>query len=150
MTEKIDKDAINALSKCYLDRGLKISVLTEDPILREESLRQVTLATTHQDTQNEIIITLFDEFRDADCQNPVLWLHLIMDTCTGFEESEGYDEWRLNEGFKNTAYFQSLYMEYARLVPVVRKIVGDEIKPLDSFHFELNTDTAKALRDIKI
>jgi hypothetical protein len=146
MTSHTDMNAINALLNCYRDRGLKLSVLAEDPELREESLRQITLTSGDSGFEDGVVVTVFDEFRDADCQNPVLWLHLVMDACAGFEESRDYDEWRLNEGFKDTAFFQSLFAQYAALMPVVRMIVGDGLMPLDAFHFELNTGTAKALR----
>ena len=150
MTEKIDHAAIDALASCYQNKGLEITVLADNPVFQCESLRKFRLATKNDDRTAELIMTVFDEFRDADCPYPVLWLNLILVACAGFEESKNFTDWCLNEGFGNSAFYKSIYQEYSRQVPGVRKIVGASIKPLDSFHFELNTETAKTLQALRL
>ena len=77
-------------------------------------------------------------------------LHLILDTCQGFEEAKDYHEWRKNEGYKDTALFQSLYQQYSILIPKIRDIVGHEVIAIDSFHIEFGTNIAEVLRSYEL
>ena len=138
---------IEGLAECYTSNKLVLTICDEDEKLREASLKNIRLCQKNAETPESIIVTVFDEYDDTTIQNPVLWLHLIVDTCQGFEEAANYDEWRLNEGYKDTAFFESLYSSYADIIPRIRNIIGKDVRALDSHHIEFNTDLAQALRN---
>jgi hypothetical protein len=85
-----------------------------------------------------------------EIQNPILWLHLILDTCQSFEEANNYDTWRKNEGYQDTSLYQSLYQQLSNTIPKIRDIIGAEVIAVDYHHIEFNTDIAKALREYKL
>jgi|GEM_PF-2844249 hypothetical protein len=136
-------EIIEAIARCYKDNNISLFILDITPELSQESLREIKLSVDNISTS----IIVFDEFNDVEIQNPILWLHLIIDACEGFEEAKDYHEWRLNEGFHDTAFFQSLYQQYTLLVPEIRKIIGHAVKAVDSHHIEFNTNIAIALRE---
>jgi len=140
-----DKETIKQIANCYTNKKLSLSVLEEKPALAEESLREIQIQTGN----TTLTIIIFDEYKDLDIQNPVLWLNFIIDTCQSFEEEKDFHEWRKNEGYKDTDFYQSLYQTYSELIPKIREIIGTEVRAIDYQHIEFNTDIAKALRVYK-
>lgn len=141
-----NKETIEKIANCYNDKQLSLTVLAEKSELAQEFLKEIQLKAG----DTTLIIIIFDEYNDLNIANPVLWLNLIIDTCQGFEEARGYDEWRENEGYKDNDFYQSLYHEYLAVVPNIRNIIGEQVKAIDYYHIEFNTDIAKALRAYKM
>lgn len=137
---------IQSLANCYKANNLTLCVLQEKPQLKEQSLREIQLKTNN----TTLTITVFDEYKDTEIQNPILWLHLILDACQSFEEANDYDTWRKNEGYKDTPLYQSLYQQLSNTIPKIRDIIGAEVTAIDYHHIEFNTDIAKALREYKL
>jgi len=92
----------------------------------------------------------FHEYNDAEIQNPLLWLHLILDTFQSFEEASDYDALRKNEGYKDTPLYQSLYLQHSNTIPKIRAIIGVDVTVIDYHHIEFNTGIAKALLQYKL
>lgn len=141
-----DLKTIETIASCYRDNNLCLSVLEEKPELAKQSLREIQL----QANGITLNITVFDEYKDAEIQNPVLWLYQILDTCQAFEEASDYNVWRKDEGYKDTPFYQSLYQQYSDTVPRIRDIIGVNVKAIDHYHIEFNTNIAKALREYKL
>ena len=139
-------DAIEDLAKCYGDNCLQLSPIDDENLPHEYSLKAIRFAQNQENCTEPVILPVFDEFDDTAINNPVLWLHLLIDTCEGFEESQDYTEWRLNEGYPDTSFFKSLYASYKEKVPKLRKIIGTDIKAINAHHLEFNTNVAQALR----
>ncbi len=118
--------------------------------LSNESLREIQLCVGKKPGNKCLTIIVFDEYKDAEIQNPILWLNMILDTCQGFEEAKDYHEWRKNEGYKDTLFFQSLYQQYAVLTPKIRDIVGYKVRAIDSYHIEFGTNISEALRSFEL
>lgn len=134
---------IDEMAKCYIVNHLSLSVLECKPDLAEESLREIKLCAGNDQCFN---ITIFDEYDDAEIQNPVLWLHLVIDTCCAFENPQDYDEWRKDEGYADNDFYKSLYQQYAVVIPEIRKVIGDVIT-IGYHHMEFNTNIAWTLRE---
>ena len=141
---------IDDLADCYTGNKLSLDIMESDPSLDSESLKNIQLSYINADSLESLGVIVFDEYEDTNIQNPVLWLHLIVDTCEGFEEAVDYREWRANEGYKDTPFYQSLYATYAEVIPKIRKVIGREVKAVDAHHIEFNTDVAKALRNYQL
>ncbi|MFT4816979.1 MAG: hypothetical protein ACI80L_001359 [Pseudohongiellaceae bacterium] len=137
---------IRSIANCYKANNLCLSVLPEKPELADQSLRDIQL----KNNDTTLTITVFDEYKDTEIQNPILWLHLILDTCQSFEEASDYDTWRKNEGYQDTPLYQSLYQQLSNTIPKIRDIIGSEVTAIDYHHIEFNTDIAKALREYKL
>lgn len=137
---------IEKLAGCIRKGIFSIQVLPDKTSLSEYSLKEIQIVSEDE----KLLFTVYDEYNDTDIQNPVLWLNLIVDTCSAFEEAEGYKTWLSDEGYDDTPYFQSLYQEYAKIIPKVRKLIGDDIEAIAYQHFEFNTATAKKLREYKL
>ncbi|MFT7459465.1 MAG: hypothetical protein ACI909_002146 [Planctomycetota bacterium] len=141
-----NKEAIEQIANCYNDKQLSLTVSAERPELAQELMKEIQLEAG----DITLIIIIFDEYNDLNIANPVLWLNLVIDTCQGFEEARGYDEWRESEGYKDSDFYQSLYQQYFAVVPKIRNIIGTQVKAIDYYHIEFNTDIAKALRAYKL
>ena len=150
MNDMSDLEIIHEIARCYKNNGLTLSILENKLELSNESLREIQLCVGKKPGNKCLTIIVFDEYKDAEIQNPILWLHMVLDTCQGFEEAKDYHEWRKNEGYKDTAFFQSLYQQYSILIPKIRDIIGHKVKTIDSFHIEFGTNIAKALRSYEL
>ena len=140
---------IEGLARCYKENHLMLSVLERIPELTEWSLREIEFCANTEAGDMCCTVIVFDEYDDAEIQNPVLWLHLVIDTCNGYEEAQDYNEWRLNEGYPDTDYFKSLYQSYSVIVPEIRKIIGD-VETIGLYHIEFNTSITQALREYRL
>lgn len=143
-------ERIAEMVKCYKNNDLILSVLDERSELSDESLREIQLCVDRKPGNKCLTVIVFDEYKDAEIQNPILWLHMILDTCQGFEEAKDYQEWRKNEGYKDTAFFQLLYQQYSVVIPKIRDIVGQKVKAIDSYHIEFRTDIVETLRSYEL
>ncbi|NKB36017.1 MAG: hypothetical protein GKR93_02455 [Gammaproteobacteria bacterium] len=141
---------IKELAECLKANKLVLSINERNSHMREYSLQNIQLSQNKADGSKAIVVPVFDEYDDTRIQNPVLWLHLIVDTCEGFEQAANYDEWRSNEGYKDSDFFSSLYADYTDLIPKIRTIIGSDIRAIDSHHIEFNTDIAQALRNYQL
>lgn len=139
-------ERIEKLAACYKENNLRLTVSDWQEPAAREFIRDIQL----QVEDKTITVPVFDEYSDTDIDNPILWLNLILDSCVGFEEAEDYSVWLQDEGYKDNVFYQSLYQHYAEVIPLVRQYLGNEIKSIDCYHFEFNTDTAKALREYKL
>jgi len=144
-----DKNRISALAECYKNKHLILGVEKETIHLAEESLREITVNNL-DDIQSAVKLVVFDEYRDADINNPILWLHLVVEACEWFEEADDYITWRHDLGFKDNDFFQELYQRLKISVPKTRKIIGYDVNAVDHHHIEFNTDVAQALRSFEI
>jgi len=144
-----NKNRISALAKCYKNKHLILSVEKEIKHLTEESLREITVNNL-EGIQSAVKLIVFDEYRDADIDNPILWLHLVVEACEWFEEADDYLIWRQDLGFKDNDFFLELYERLKNNVPEIRKLIGYDVKAIDHYHIEFNTDVAQALRNFDI
>ncbi len=144
-----DKNRIMALADCYKNKNLILSVEKETNPLSEESLRVISIQNS-TDSNNVVAIVVSDEYRDADINNPILWLHLVVEACEWYEEANDYLTWRQDFGFKDNAFFQDLYTSLKVVVPKTRELIGYDVKAVDHHHIEFNTDVAQALRNYEI
>ena len=145
-----ETNTIDELAACYKSNKLSLVIMDANVTLDDESLKDIQLSYKNAEYADLITVTVFDEYEDTKIKNPVLWLHLIIDTCEGFEEAIDYREWLLYEGYKNTPFFQSLYARYSEVIPKVRALVGNKVKAVDAHHIEFNTSIAKALRNYQL
>lgn len=141
-----DLEIIETLAKCIRDKTFSLSVLPTNKHLSEYSLNEIQIA--HQN--ENIVMTVYDEYHDTKIDNAVLWLNIILDTCIAYEEAKDYNTWLSNEGYPDNSFFRSLYQQYENIIPQVRAIIGFDLEVISYSHFELNTDTAKALRQYKL
>ena len=144
-----DKNRISALAECYKNKHLILGVEKETKHLAEESLREITVNNL-DDIQSAVKLVVFDEYRDADINNPILWLHLVVEACEWFEEADDYLTWRQDLGFKDNDFFQELYQRLKIDVPKTREFIGYDVNAVDHHHIEFNTDVAQALRNFEI
>ena len=137
--------AIEAIAECYRNCRLNLTVLQEKAELRIHSLREISFDC--DELERPIVLTCFDEYRDCELDNPVLWLHLILDCCEGYEEATDFGVWVTHEGFSgDDHFFFSLYRLLAEQVPNIRKVIGAEVRAVDSEHLQFGTNVATELR----
>ena len=144
-----NKNRISALAECYKNKHLILSVEKETKHLADESLREIAVNNL-EGIQSAVKLIVFDEYRDADIHNPILWLHLVAEACEWFEEADDYLIWRQDLGFKDNDFFLELYQRLKNDVPQIRKLIGCDVKAVDHYHIEFNTDVAQALRNFEI
>lgn len=144
-----DKNRIMTLANCYKNKNLILSVEKEIKKLAEESLRMITIQN-NTDSNSAVAIVVSDEYRDVEINNPILWLHLVVEACEWFEEASDYLTWRQDLGFKDNAFFQDLYTSLKISVPKIRELIGHDVKAVEHHHIEFNTDVAQALRYFEI
>jgi len=145
-----EMNTIADLADCYTSKKLALVIMDSNATLDDVSLKDIQLSYKNAEYAESITVTVFDEYEDTKINNPLLWLHLIIDTCEGFEEAVDYREWLLNEGYKDTPFFQSLYARYSEVIPQIRAVLGNKVKAVDAHHIEFNTGIAKALRNYQL
>ena len=115
-------EMVEAIASCYIQNQFEITVADVQSVLSEHSLRELSIRRQDTPIADSISLIVFDEYGDADIDNPVLWLQLILTTCETFEESENYQQWLKDEGYQDGEFFQSLYIQYQQQIPKIRKI----------------------------
>ena len=144
-----NKNRIVTLADCYKNKKLILSIEKETNALSEESLRMITIQN-NTDCNSAVSIVVSDEYRDTEINNPILWLHLVVEACEWFEEAGDYLTWRQDLGFKDNVFFKELYATLKIDVPKIRGLIGYKVKAIDHHHIEFNTDVAQALRNFEI
>lgn len=126
-------------------KNYKISIKASSNILADDDHYYQRVQFSCGDTT--IDFPIMDEFSDIEIGNPVVLLNFILQECTFFEEAQSYEEWCEDIGLaKNKESSVSLYKEISECVPVLRSILGSDLKPLNSYDIEFNTSITQALR----
>jgi hypothetical protein len=92
------------------------------------------------------VVPVFDEFNDTAVDNPVLWFHLVLETCEYFEDTANYVEWLSDNGLKDVPVSQQLYDVVKAVVPELRSLLSEAPSSISDHDIELNTHVAKDLR----
>jgi len=99
----------------------------------------------------EFIIPVDNEYKDVELNNPMLFLNMILEEITHFEESDSFLDWLSGvHQLSKDPETQEFYERIKKCTLDIREIVGDEIEPIPYFEIEMNTSLAQALREASI
>ncbi len=135
---------VQTLINCIKKYDLKFEVITpcriSSDIIYDEEVKMI-----YQD--QEFIVPVDNEYEDVELNNPAVFLNMILDEVTHFEESEDIYEWLTYvTTLAKDPEIVEFYNRLSSVVPKIRAIVGNEIEPIPHFEIELNTGMAQALR----
>ena len=137
-------DAVDYLRQFWQHSNLEIYPLPKSVTFKDWFIRYVELVDTN--SKRSYIVPVYDEYEDVECDNAILHLHLILQTCEYFEEAKSYEEWLLDNGFGDAEETQTNYQKLHTLVPELRKVLGTKIRAIADRDIEFNTSLAKKLR----
>ena len=95
----------------------------------------------------EFIVAVDNEYGDVELNNPIVFLDMILREIEYFEESENFMAWlSVSAELSKNKETISFYRTLKKVTPIIRSIVGKEVKSIPYFEIELDTGMAKALR----
>lgn len=95
----------------------------------------------------EFIIPVDNEYGDVEINNPIVFLDMILREIEYFEESENFIAWlSVSAELSKNKETINFYRTLKQVAPIIRSIVGKEVKSVPYFEIELDTGMAKALR----
>ena len=126
---------------------LKSSDIVLEVLPSKEELVSISYAEIQVQTDGSCyVIPVFDEFKDVQLDNPILWFHLVVEACEYFEDVEQYDAWRLDVGLNDEEIVSEIYQHLKRTVPLLRQHIGISVKAISDYDFQLNTGITQKLR----
>ena len=126
---------------------LKSSEIVLDVMPLNEDLRAIDYAEVQiQIKERSFIIPVFDEYRDVQRDNPVLWFHLILEACEYFEEADSFATWRFDIGLKDDEMVADIYQRLKQTVPLLREQICQSPKAVSDYDIQFNTGIAQDLR----
>ncbi|RNC83150.1 MAG: hypothetical protein ED557_10590 [Balneola sp.] len=135
---------INALKKCIIENDLTFEAISPKRLdVNFHYDEEVKMRFGDQ----EFIIPVDNEYSFVELNNPVVFLHLILEEIEYIEDSKDLYEWTGN--MIQLTYDEkivALYNGLKEVAPQIRAIVGKEVRAIPHFDIELNTGLAKALR----
>lgn len=140
---------IDALERALVDRGLRLSVEPDCGAPGLGSYRRIRLEQVADSADAlPLIVPVDDEFDDASDANQPLLLHLVLAECEAFAAADGFAEWASESELDvSDDTVRALYDEVARVVPLVREVIGPQLKAIPVWDFTLNAGAARALRE---
>lgn len=79
--------------------------------------------------EKSISIPVLDEYEDVDLKHPAVLLHLILQECEAYDESEDFLVWTAELGLDpRDPVVRQIYFELRDVVPQLRTVFGNEIK----------------------
>ncbi|MFT5174140.1 MAG: hypothetical protein ACI8W7_002327 [Gammaproteobacteria bacterium] len=137
-----DTPPVAALVAFLQTNDLVLRVLPSTQLLRAISYRSIEVRAKGQ----SFVVPVFDEYADANEDNPTAWLHLVLEACEYFEEADNFATWRLDIGLKDEPVTRHIHRQLTQLVPLLREQIGTSVKAIRHYEIEFNTGIAKALR----
>ena len=122
--------------------GFKLEVIAATTELSRIDYREIELTNGAVN----ITIPVFDEYKDCELNNPVVWYHLILEAMEYFEEAKSPEDWFSDIGIREDELSYNIYHRLMKIVPIVRNITGSTAKAISDYDIQFNTHIAKALR----
>ena len=142
--------AVQRLETYLRTQAIHLAVLPEVARLHNLSWREISITftgkTTGDSTGEAFNVPVFDEFNDVALHNPVIWFHLVLQTCEYFEDADSFEPWLVDNGLKHNALSELLYVEIKQLVPQLRQYLAGAPPAINDHDIEFNTFTAQDLR----
>ncbi len=135
---------VQALVAAVREHGLVLTLVPDHDRLRARSWRRIRWVDA---LGTDLVVPVDDEFSDADKASPALLLQLVLNTCEYYEECEDILEWATETELDVAEpWVLELYRTLGDVVPLVRAVVGPDLRALSPWDFSMNAGEAADLR----
>jgi len=136
---------IEALTKAVSELRIRIDAMPQTPDEAKIFYRRLKITIGI----SSFIIPVDDEYEDVQTQsgNTALMLHLILNECVFYKESEDFLVWCKDAGLSaSQTEPRKMYFELRESAIRILEMMDGKAKPLSNWDFSMNTGITQALR----
>lgn len=150
MTEKEIRSlypVVESLYKLIEENEIQLTALPKTKSLEDISFREIDFLSPSYTCK----VPVDDEYEDADLDNQVLLLQLIIFAIEEYEECDDFLVWCTAFGLNaSDSLSLVLFKRTAEITQKIRPIIGTDFHGISDYDWQLNAGAAQALRELEV